>query len=139
MNQDLVNSIRKNRELKVEVGLPGGKTFTVLCRRPTDVEADRLASLRTDDSEIARDFVIGWNGILEDDIVQNGSTDPVEFDRAVWAEWCADLGPVYQKLPDGSKLKQAKVVYTGVWEPIASACINAWKARGDALRDAAKK
>lgn len=113
MSQLLVDRLRKNRELKVTVG-----KFRFTCRRPTDVEALEIHRADAQFSTVAVRFVIGWENVLEDDIVGGGVMTAVPFDVALWAEWCAER-------PD-------------FWTPISMAVLDAYKLNRERLLDAAK-
>jgi hypothetical protein len=106
----LLERLRKGRELRVEVPskYDPGKTITFVCRRPTDVEGTDLVARRAQDSEIARDYVVGWGeNVTENDVDGDGSDYRVKFDPAIWREWCADWG--------------------ACWDPIATAVLAAWR------------
>ena len=111
MSQSLINQLRKAREVKVEAG---GFTFTV--RRPTDTEFVEHRELKV--FEIAQEYVVGWAGVTEADIVKGGGEDPVPFDRALWREWAADR-------PD-------------LWEPIFEAVLTAYEQHAQTRREASK-
>lgn len=88
--------IRKNRELKVTVG-----KFVFLCRRPTDVEALEIHQQGGGFALIAHRFVDGWENVVEDDIVGGATMTPIEFDRDVWQEWCADRPDFWAPIAEG--------------------------------------
>lgn len=109
--QSLINQLRKAREVKVEAG-----GFTFIVRRPTDTEF--LAHRELKVYEIAQEYVVGWSGVTEADIVKGGSEDAVPFDRDLWREWCADR-------PD-------------LWEPIFGAVLTAYEQHSTQRRESAK-
>lgn len=111
MSQSLINQLRKARETKVQAG---GYTFTV--RRPTDTEFLEHRELRV--FEIAQEYVIGWEGVTEADIVKGGGEDQVTFSRDLWREWCADR-------PD-------------LWEPLFEAVLTAYEKHSEARKAAEK-
>jgi len=113
MSRELIAKIRQQRELKVTVG-----KFTFTGHRPTDVEAIALGQADSAFSDIAERFVIGWDGVTEDDIVHGGSMVPVPFDALLWAEWCADR-------PD-------------FWGPISTAVLDSYRQHAKTTEDAAK-
>lgn len=79
----LVDKIRRAREQIVEVG---GYRFTV--RRPTDLEMiEARGEFRP---RWGLQFIVGWDGVTEADIIPGGSPVPVPFDAAVCAEWLTD-------------------------------------------------
>jgi hypothetical protein len=81
----LSEKLRKQREVKVKVG-----KWTFIALRPTDVEAIEVHRAGSDFSTIAARFVIGWQGVTEDDLVGGGVKDEVAFDKETWDEWCAN-------------------------------------------------
>jgi len=107
---DISARIRKARESQIEAG---GFTFTI--RRPTDEEAVRRQGESAFD--FARDFVVGWKGVKESDLVNGGGSDEVPFDTTAWSEWLADR-------PD-------------LWGPIGEAVLNAYMAHVKRREDAA--
>ena len=113
MSRALVEKIKKQRELTVKVG-----AFTFTARRPTDVEA--IALHRSDGaySDIAADYVIGWSGVTELDVVRGGSSETLTWDRDLWREWCADR-------PD-------------FWGPIASAVLDSYREHATRQEEVAK-
>jgi hypothetical protein len=113
MSKDLVEKIRKQRELKVVAG-----KFTFTARRPTDVEAIALGRADSAFSKIAEQFVVGWDGVTEDDLIQSGASNPIPFDAVLWAEWCADR-------PD-------------LWGTISTAVLDAYRLHAKRLEDGTK-
>lgn len=114
MSTDLIVRMRKNRELKETIGK---FTFTLL--RPTDHDVFRL--FRDGDPSNARlalEFVAGWEGVIEDDLVGGGGTDPVPFSADLWRTWCDDR--------------------MDFWEPIATRVTKAVVERREALEQAGK-
>lgn len=100
MSQSLINQIKKARQRKVEAG-----GFAFVIRRPTDTEFVAHRELRT--YEIVQEYVVGWEGVREADIVKGGAEDAVPFDAELWREWCADR-------PD-------------LWEPIFTAVLESYE------------
>lgn len=99
MSKALIDRIRKQRELKVEVN-----GFTFIARRPTDLDMTKLESAR----DLGQRFVVGWEGFTENDVAGGGGTDIVPFDADLWAEVWAD--------------------HTEFWDPISTAIVEAYKA-----------
>lgn len=91
MPSALIDKIRRAREQRVPVG---AHTFVV--RRPTDLEMIRLQ--QSVSAEAMLQFVVGWEGVTEGDVVNGGGPHPLPFDADVCAEWLADrmdlFGPV---------------------------------------------
>lgn len=101
MSPDLLNQLRRNRELRVKVG-----KFTFICSRPTAYEfigVQASAAVGGQKvAEIAMKFVTGWEGVVEDDIVGGGGQVVVAFDADLWRDWCAERsdfwGPIFDLL-----------------------------------------
>lgn len=108
MSNDLILQAKRNRSVKIVIG-----KFTFFARRPTAAEALRLGRSDPTPDQIAREFVDGWDGVLEDDIIGNGNSDPAKFDQALWHDWCDDR-------PD-------------FWLPISSQILDAYKAHSEKL------
>ena len=113
MAKDLLARIRKNREQKIAIG-----TFTFVLRRPTDAEMVELHRGNVGPAEVAQRFVIGWEGVTENDVVGGGGSDPLVFDAALWREWCGDR--------------------MDFWTPLAEAAFEAYRAHAETLEVAAK-
>ncbi len=92
---ELAKKLRKAREKTVEVA-----GFRFKYRRPTDFEAARLFRDNVSTVEIAVEFVIGWDRVRECDIIDGTTTDPAEFDKDTWKEWCHDRQDFWQPLRD---------------------------------------
>ena len=106
----LIDKIRKARHVTVE---SGGYAFT--CRRPTDLEAMHLGQAKAED---LLDYVVGWKGVKEIDLVPGGTSIEVPFDAALCREWLADR-------PD-------------MWGPIAQAVIEAYNRHAAELEERTK-
>ena len=113
MSLTIADRMRESRRFKRTIS-----GFHFILRRPTDVEALRLHRTSTDFSDIAREFVCGWEGVTENDVIGGGGSDPIPYDAATWAEWCADR-------PD-------------MWTDIATAVLDAYKAHSDILERSSK-
>ena len=113
MSKELIARMRKQREFRVTVG-----RWTFTACRPTDEDAVRWHRGNVDFVAIAREIVVGWEGVTEDDIVGGGGTDPVKFDRALWEAWAPDR-------PD-------------LWEPLAMAALEQFNLHREALEAAGK-
>lgn len=85
MPNQLIEKMRRAREQKIEVG---GYAFTI--RRPTDLEIAEMSGRATVQIDLVRDFVVGWKGVKELDLVPGGTGAEVEFDLAVYREWIVD-------------------------------------------------
>jgi hypothetical protein len=113
MTKELLNRLRKNRELRVTFG-----KFIFIARRPTDVEVLELQRKNDAFTSIAQNYVIGWEGVIEDDIIGGGGTDVVPFSAELWHEWSSDH-------PD-------------FWQPITDAVLAAYKSHSEGLAQDAK-
>lgn len=116
---DLISTIRRNRELKVTVG-----QYVFTCRRPTDSEIERYRDSTIYSDTLAQHHVIGWGradggAFTESDFLGGGGgTDPVPFELPLWLQWCAD--------------------HMEVWTPIGDAVTNAFTEHRKDLRQAEK-
>lgn len=124
---DLVKRLEHNRRCSVSIG---GKK--VICRRPTDREASDLyrnivaekgsvnqAALDEHAANIYLNFVVDWEGFTENDVIDNGNSDPVPFDLALWRAWVVD--------------------HREWWIPTMSRVDEAYFEHQKAMEDAAKK
>lgn len=93
MNNALIKRMRKAREFQVSVG---DYAFTVL--RPQEGDAARFNAMSA--IELATEYVVDWQGVTEADLVPSGGSDPVPFDRALWAEWCRDRHELWAPITD---------------------------------------
>lgn len=107
----LLEKVRKARESKVTVG---SWTFTI--RRPTDSEFVEHRALRS--YELARQYVIGWEGVTEADLVKGGASDEVPFVKELWAEFVND--------------------HPELWDPIFDAILHAYRGHMETRQAAAK-
>lgn len=113
MSNALLAQIRKRRESKVPVG-----KFTFLLRRPTDADMVDLAKRGAEYFEVASEFVIGWEGVTENDVIGGGGSDVLPFDSRLWREWCADR--------------------KDFWDPIGEAAVEAYNFHKKELEEDAK-
>lgn len=90
--QALIEKIIKSRESSVKAG-----DFTFTVRRPTDLQAS-LYSGHIRQSEILRDYVAGWKGVKESDIIPGGTADEVPFTPGLFIEWIADRPELWSKI-----------------------------------------
>jgi hypothetical protein len=97
MSRALIEKLRRGREFQLPIN---GHTYTL--RRPTDAEIAAMPD--TASLEFVRRFVVGWD-LRELDIIPGGGPEPAEFDAELWREWVGDQREL--------------------WEPIASALLNA--------------
>lgn len=87
----LGEKIRKQREFKHDVQ---GVTF--ICRRPSRVQWVRLAANEATIVDIAREFVVGWEGVSEATFIRSGRSDEIDFDKDVWSEWLDDTPDLWE-------------------------------------------
>lgn len=120
MSKQLIEKLRKGRQVRIEVDKPSGVgRFVFVATRPTDLdmvgiqELDKQAQTRR-----GLEFVVGWEGVTEDDIVGGGGTDAVAFTPELWMTWIADRA--------------------GLWAPIGDAIFEAFFAHLGVVDDAAK-
>lgn len=106
MAVNYLERLRKNRELKVVVG-----RWTFTARRPTDVEAAPIFDPKTNTTlaDVARDYVIGWDGVVEDDVIGGGGTDPVPFSLELWREWSSDRPDIWETI--GTRVTEAYLLH----------------------------
>lgn len=98
----LAERIRKARQFKREI-----EGWKLILRRPTEEEGARIFTRdMVEFVELAKDYVIGWEGVKEADIVVSGTTDEVPFESDVWREVVCD--------------------HPELWRPIAEEVTNAW-------------
>lgn len=83
MSKALIDKIRRAREQRVPVG-----DMTFIIRRPTDLEVGkRGGGISVDD---VFQYVLGWEGVREVDVIPGGDPHPLPFDVDLCAEWLAD-------------------------------------------------
>jgi hypothetical protein len=114
MSQQLIERIRKGREVRIEVG-----KFVFIALRPNDLEMLGVGALDNEGRvRRALGYVIGWHNVTEDDIVGGANMDPIKFDADLWREWSAD--------------------HSEFWEPIARATYGAYTEHARREVEAAK-
>lgn len=91
---NIAEKLRKAREVKVEAG---GFMFTV--RRPTDLEMIEMRGA-VSGVRLLR-YVLGWEGVKESDLVENGDPHPAPFSAEVAEEWLADRPDLFALLATG--------------------------------------
>lgn len=97
----LADKIRKARQFAREID---GWKLTL--RRPTDEEAATFFRDELSPVDVAKKFVVGWQGVLERDLIEGGSDQPARFDQETWAA-------VIEDMPE-------------MWQPITTAVVDAW-------------
>ena len=110
----LAERMRKAREFEREI-----KGWRLRLRRPTDDEARSIFGAdEVSPAEVCTRFVCGWSGVTEADLVVSGGSDEVPFDRDVWREVVVD--------------------HPELWEPIASAVVDAYQQHSNKRAETAK-
>ncbi len=94
MTQATIKALREQRLFWVDLG----DGLRVQCRRP--VETDMHRFLGGVNVEHVCEYVAGWEGVTEATLLGEavGSSDPVPFDRELWAEWARDNAAVCGKV-----------------------------------------
>lgn len=92
---DLIKQLRKSRESKTTVGK---FSFTIL--RPTHLQMVTVFNDGLTMPDVVREYVVGWDNVTEVDILEGATTDPVPFDKLVWAEWLSDRPDFWSPLHD---------------------------------------
>jgi hypothetical protein len=88
----------KARDSVVEVG-----RFKFTVRRPSEAELMRRrhrangSDLLTNLASVQED-VVGWDGVLESDILDGGASEAVPFNRVVYAMWIEDRADLWEAL-----------------------------------------
>lgn len=77
----LGDKMRKAREFKREVD-----GLMLVMRRPNEAEYARLERQGATRFQVAEQFVIGWEGVTEADLLPSGGSDALTFDRDAWSE-----------------------------------------------------
>ena len=100
--------LTRAREFVITAG-PEGR-FRFKARRPTQaaltVEAASNAGNVVIGIDRIRDGVIGWEGVLESDILPGGASDPMPFDVDVYRAWIVDRPDLWDAM---SKQISAKI------------------------------
>lgn len=114
MSRQMLEKLRKAREFRVSVG-----KFTFIAMRPTDLEMLGIRGLEGEvQAKRVLEQVIGWEGVVGDDIAGGADMDPVKFDLDLWISWASD--------------------HPQFWPPIAEALFGAYLKHVGAGADAAK-
>lgn len=82
---NLGERMRKAREFTREVG-----GIKLVMRRPSRMEYARYQADKVPIVELAKRYVIGWEGVTEADLVPSGGSDVVAFDADAWHELLAE-------------------------------------------------
>lgn len=109
MSAELIRRLRQARERVVEAG---GFRFRYL--RPTAEDVGEMRRDRVTVIGLAKRFVIGWEGVREQDIVKGGTDAPAEFSSELWAAWCSDRPDLWSVI--GQAVMDAYVEHTAQQE-----------------------
>jgi len=77
--------LRRTRQFPIEIG-----KFEFTAVRPTVKEALEIQHEGTSPLEVARKFVVNWKNVTEADVLPQGTTDELSFDRELWSVWLDD-------------------------------------------------
>lgn len=107
-----LSDLEKQRRIEVTVD-----KWTFVCRRPTAVDFARMAATQSvEPFEFCRRFVVGWKGVTEKDVFDEGTDAEIEFELPLWQAWVDDR-------PD-------------FWGPIANTLLDAYRAHKGQVDDA---
>ena len=87
----LVERLKKARQRDVNVN-----GFAFIIARPTDLQINELEDYRQ--STILENFVVGWVGVKESDLVDGGLDELVAFSSELFMEWVADKPEFWSEL-----------------------------------------
>ena len=85
----LSDKMLRSREQQV----PAGRHFFTV-RRPTAIEYETKIR-KGDAAQAILSFVVGWEKVIESDLVPGGDPHPVPFDPDACAEWLSDRPDLY--------------------------------------------
>lgn len=85
---------RKTGQSRVEVGR---FAFTVQRPTPAEVLFSRNGQLSVDLSFVAA-HVVGWENVLESDLIPGGDPEPLTFDKALFKAWMEDQPDLWAPL-----------------------------------------
>lgn len=120
MSKQLIERLRRGREVRIEIDKPSGEgKFVFIALRPSDLDMVGVQGLdKQTQTKRGLGFVVGWENVVEDDIVGGACMDPVKFDPELWMSWISDRAEY--------------------WGPIGDAIFSAFFAHLGAEADAAK-
>lgn len=82
----LIEKIRAERVVSIKVG----DRMVFAARRPTEVEMLALRDQREFGVDKAIDFLVGWDGVQELDVITGGAGHEIEFNADLAREWLND-------------------------------------------------
>lgn len=90
----LIEKMRRARESSIDVD---GIKLTI--RRPTDMDALELSYHSTREAVLGVcQFVVGWSGVKELDLIPGGTGENVPFDAELFVEWIQDKPECWEPL-----------------------------------------
>lgn len=95
MRELTLEKYRRALESKVEAG---GHTFVV--RRPTCADVAEISG-RPVSLEWAAQFVVGWEGVVESDLIPGGDPEPVAFSSPLFLAWVKDRPSLWAPITEG--------------------------------------
>lgn len=81
----IAEKLAEQKKLTITIG-----SVEFLARRATVEEFARYATERVSDAEVARLHVIGWNGVKESDLLDEGKADAVPYSASLFDQVIGD-------------------------------------------------
>ncbi len=91
----LSEKMRKAREVRVNAG-----KYVFIALRPTPLERQEKFSVGTGSKAILS-FVVGWENVVESDLIPGGDPHPLKFDSDACAEWLSDRPDLFSLVVEG--------------------------------------
>lgn len=95
MRQIGVEKYRKAAQTRVEA-----EGYAFVIQRPSCADVAEITNKRVSLDWAVR-FVVGWEGVLESDLLPGGDPEPVAFDAALFCAWVKDRPTLWSPLIDG--------------------------------------
>lgn len=92
----ILAQLLRGREIKIESG-----RFKFTFVRPDEMELIRMSTrdgVARIDLALLQEKCVGWEGVLESDILVDGASDPVAFNKVLYAAWIADRSDLWEDL-----------------------------------------
>ena len=90
---DLAEKIRKSRRVEIPVG-----KMKFFGRRATAAEFVKMSRNGSEDTEVVKMLIDGWENVRENDLFPEGSTKKVDFDRELFNEAIEDLPSIWKPI-----------------------------------------
>jgi hypothetical protein len=91
----LSEKMRKAREVRIDAD-----KYVFVALRPTPLE--RQEKFRVGESSKAiMSFVVGWENVVESDLIPGGDPHPLKFDQDACSEWLSDRPDLFSAVVDG--------------------------------------